>query len=120
MSKHHNYNNYSKPNNQPVEPTPEKEEEVVETVEETTEEVAEESAVEETVEETPVSVTGIVSDCIKLNVRKSPTPLAEVLCVVDENSKVEIDEAESTAEFYKVCTASGVEGYCMKKFITVE
>lgn len=124
MSKHHNYNNYSKPNNQPVEPTPEKEEEVVETVEETTEEevveTVEESAVEETVEETPVSATGIVSDCNKLNVRKSPTPLAEVLCVIDKNSKVEIDEAESTAEFYKVCTASGVEGYCMKKFITVE
>lgn len=119
MSKHHNYNNYSKLNNQPVEPTPEMEEEVVETVEETTEEAVEES-IEETVEETPVSVTGIVSGCNKLNVRKSPTPLAEVLCVIDKNSKVEIDEAASTTEFYKVCTASGVEGYCMKKFITVE
>lgn len=115
MSKHHNYNNYSKPNNQPVEPTPEMEVEVVEIVEETTEE-----AVEESIEEIPVSVTGIVSGCNKLNVRKSPTPLADVLCVINENSKVEIYEAASTTEFYKVCTASGVEGYCMKKFITVE
>lgn len=120
MSKHHNYQNYSKPNNQLVEPTPVVEEEVVEAVEEVTEESIEE-VVEETVEEVvPVSVTGVVSGCKKLNVRKSPTPLADVLCVLNENSKVEISEDDSTVEFYKVTTASGVEGYCMKKFITVK
>ena len=118
MSKHHNYNNYSKPNNQPVEPTPVVEEEVVEAVEEVTEETVEE-VIEETVEETPVPVTGVVSGCKKLNVRKSPTLLADVVCKLNENSKVEINEDDSTVEFYKVCTASGVEGYCMKKFITV-
>lgn len=115
MSKHHNYQNYSKPNNQPVEPTPVVEEEVVETVEET----IEEPVVEETVEEVPVSLTGVVSGCKKLNVRKLPSPYEEVLCVLNEKTKVEIDEVNSTEDFYKVTTVSGVEGYCMKKFITV-
>jgi hypothetical protein len=31
-----------------------------------------------------------------------------------------IDEKESTEEFYKVCTAAGIEGFCMKKFIAIQ
>jgi hypothetical protein len=52
-------------------------------------------------------------------VRKLPSPYEEVLCVLNEKTKVEIDEVNSTEDFYKVATVSGVEGYCMKKFITV-
>jgi hypothetical protein len=39
--------------------------------------------------------------------------------VIEQGAEVAINKEESTAEFYKVCTASGVEGFCMKKFITV-
>lgn len=101
MSK--NYRNYSKQPEQPV----------VEAVEEP---VVQEPVTE--VEVTPV--TGIVSDCSRLNVRRSPVPTAAVVGIVDRGASVQIDEEKSTAEFYKVCTASGVEGFCMKKFITVK
>lgn len=58
-------------------------------------------------------------DCRKLNVRAEPSTDAEVVCVISEGTELLIDEAESTDEFYKICTAAGVEGYCMRKFITV-
>lgn len=122
MSKHHNYRNYSNPNNN-VNPTPvveETEEKVEETVvEETVEEVTEE-VVEETVEETSddSGVLGLVI-CAKLNVRKLPNPNGQKLCVITEGTEVQIDLDESTIDWYKVCTNAGVSGYCMKKFIAV-
>lgn len=64
-------------------------------------------------------VKGIVVDCVRLNVRKNPEPKAEILCAVDAKQDLLIDEANSTADFYKVCTAAGIEGYCMKKFVAI-
>lgn len=66
-----------------------------------------------------VSKTGVVTDCAKLNVRAEPTIDAEVVCVINAATELLVDEAESTEDFYKICTAAGVEGYCMRKFITV-
>lgn len=66
------------------------------------------------------SIIGIVTDCLKLRVRKQPNTAAEVLCEIDALSEVQIDEKESTEEFYKVCTEAGIEGFCMKKFIAVK
>lgn len=63
--------------------------------------------------------SGAVTDCAKLNVRKQPNKDAEVVCVISVATELLIDEAESTKDFYKICTAAGVEGYCMRKFITV-
>lgn len=63
---------------------------------------------------------GVVSDCIKLNVRKEPKVGAPITCEVDCGTELMIDEKESTDEFYKVCTAAGIEGFCMKKFIAVQ
>lgn len=65
----------------------------------------------------PKQVTGIVSGCIKLNVRKEPSKDAEIIAVINEGSEVVINRIKSTVEFFSVCTAAGVEGYCMKKFI---
>lgn len=62
---------------------------------------------------------GKVRGCKKLNVRKMPNPGAEVLLEIAEGSKVMIDEKDSTAVFYKVCTECGVEGYCMKQYVKV-
>jgi hypothetical protein len=62
---------------------------------------------------------GIVTDCIRLNVRVAPYSNAEVATTIDASTDVFIDESESTEDFYKVCTASGIEGFCMRKFITV-
>ena len=64
-----------------------------------------------------VSLTGIVFDCSKLNVREEPSIAADIVCVIDNLATVLIDEEESTEDFYKVCTENGAEGFCMKKFI---
>ena len=110
MSKHrpHNYTNYSKHQ----EPTPAVEAEVIE-------EVVEE-VIEETVAPEPKDVLGVVTDCNKLNVRTNPSTSAEIVTEIKAGTKVMINEEESTADFYKICTEAGVEGFCMKKFITVE
>lgn len=62
---------------------------------------------------------GRVVGCKKLNIRKLPSQDAKVLCELTERSEVMIDEKASTALFYKVCTESGIEGYCVKKFIKI-
>lgn len=62
---------------------------------------------------------GEVTDCKKLNVRNAADTEAEVLCTIDAGSEVVIIGSESTDEFYKVFTAAGVEGFCMKQFITL-
>ena len=108
-----NYNNYSK--KQQVAEQPKPVEEVVEVVEEVVEEIP---VVEEVVEEVKAPVVGVVADCKKLNVRKAPNPNASVVCEIAVGTEVEIDEANSTGEFYKVVLASGMEGFCMKKYIS--
>lgn len=123
MSKR-NYTNYSK-KNESVEP------EVVEIVEtpeaqvmqfsvpETEPEVKMEP--ETTTEAVPeIPKIGTVSGCTKLNVRRKPAAGADVVTIINVGTEVEIDEAKSTAEWYKVITNTNVEGYCMRKFITVQ
>lgn len=130
-NRYHNYQNYSN-NKTPNTNTAVVEEVVEPVIEETVEAVVEEPvevAIDETVEpavevEEPVvqtvSVYGVVNGCNLLRVRKTPSTDAEVLCEIDVNSKVEVNEVESTADFYKVCTEAGIEGFCMKKFIKIE
>lgn len=65
------------------------------------------------------SKVGIVVNCPRLNVRMKPRADADVICVIDRDSKVMIDEENSTKNFYKICAEVGVEGYCMKQFINV-
>lgn len=83
---------------------------------ETVEQIAEE--VEAVVEPAPV-VTGTVTDCVKLNIRRAPSAKATVVCVIDRDAEVIIDEGKSNAEWYSVCTTAGVGGFCMKKYITI-
>lgn len=64
-------------------------------------------------------VIGLVSDCVNLRIRKEPDDKADVLGTIPVDTEVVIDEEESTDEFYKICTDSGLEGFCMRQFITV-
>ena len=75
----------------------------------------------EPVEQLTVSepVEGTVG-CEKLYVRSDATVDSEPVGVINRDSKVFVYEDESTEEFYKVCTTTGLEGYCMKKFISVQ
>ena len=104
--------------------------EVEDTVEEKVDEPIEGQIVIPEVEPEPVSDPepsvepeirkfGQVSCCKKLNVRKLPSRDAEIVSELVEDSKVMIDEKESTALFYKICTEHGIDGYCMKDYITV-
>ena len=65
-------------------------------------------------------VIGVVTDCTKLNVRELPKANAKIVLVVDASTDLMIDEEGSTDTFYKVCTAAGIEGYCMKQFVTIK
>ena len=64
--------------------------------------------------------TGVVADCLKLNLRKKPSADAEVLVTIDALSKVMVDMAESTNDFFKVVTETGIEGFCMRKYIALK
>ena len=81
--------------------------------------------VEQPVEEAPKkeSKVGIVSNCEKLNLRRSPLKDSDGANIITEllpGVAVVIDEDESTANFYKVITEDGLEGYCMRQFIEVK
>ena len=75
-----------------------------------------------TVDQEQVAVTvtqkGFVNNCEKLNVRTNPTIDSEVVCVINKNDEVIIEEA--LGDWYSVTTKDGDEGYCMSKFITVK
>lgn len=82
----------------------------------------EEITEEETILPSNTKSIGVVTGCSKLNVRKEPYKDAEILCVINKNEEVEINtEEEATYEyFYKVITSKGVEGYCIKDFISIK
>lgn len=67
----------------------------------------------------PRIVPGVVTDCICLNVRKQPDIHADVAVVIDALTNVCVDLNTSTEDFYRVTTSDGVEGYCMKKYISL-
>ena len=75
--------------------------------------------IQETVETKPVPelVDGTVVGCSKLNVRSTPSITGDILAVISADSDVKIDVAKSNFEWFHVCTATGIEGYCMRKFV---
>lgn len=89
---------------------------VVEVEAEQAQEIVEES---QEVEEA-VPTVGFVDNCECLRVRKESNVDSEELCIINKLSEVVIDLDNSTDYFYKVTTSEGVEGYCMKKFITIK
>ena len=98
-------------------------------VEPVKEEVAAEPVKEEVVEkvEAPVErvkaevvVEATVVGCTLLNVRAEAKADAEVVCIVKEGDVVHVTKKESTRDFYKVCTAAGIEGFCVKQYIKLK
>lgn len=65
--------------------------------------------------------TGFVTGCERLNVRERASKDSKVLTIINKNEEVTIHHTETeSVEFYRVSTSSGVEGFCMRKFITVK
>ena len=64
--------------------------------------------------------TGLVSNCFKLNIREEPSAESLILCEISKSDKVTVYESDSVDDFYKVKTSSGIEGYCMNGYITIQ
>lgn len=93
---------------------------IVETEVTVAEEVVE-PIIEPVVEEArPEFVFGVVANCEKLYVRKAPKIVAEAIGIIDAGDEVEIDVDLSTEKFYRVITASGLKGFCMKEYINLK
>ena len=124
----HDYTKHSKKNQNEVNEVEEElEVECVEPSEEVkTEAVAEskpsEESVTENVEvetevETKTYDLGVVSGCKKLRVRSEPRFGTNVVCEIDQGTRVMIDRSQSTFDYYKIYTESGIEGFCNKTYI---
>lgn len=70
-------------------------------------------------EETVKEIIGIITDCLKLNIRKTPDKDSEIVAIATCLEELRIDPSASTDDWYAVCTVSGIEGFCMKKFVAV-
>lgn len=70
-------------------------------------------------EQEPEMLSGVVVDCTKLNVRRAPNATAPIICKITCGTGVIVVEDESTDEFYKIYTETGVEGFCMKQYIKI-
>lgn len=68
---------------------------------------------------TKTNTIGFVSGCKKLYVRTEPNKDSKPICIIEWNTEVNIDLDNSTMLFYKIKTNSGLEGYCMKEFISI-
>lgn len=131
MGKHRDYTKFSKENTEPAVEVVHEDKTLTEIAEEIENEFANEPAeVVEEIKEAVVAeseaaepeqepVIGIVTDCAKLNVREEASAKSAVVAVIDASTELVIIEEESTKDFFKICTASGIEGYCMKKFVTI-
>lgn len=64
--------------------------------------------------------SGVVTECVRLNIRKAPSPDGEVVSIIDCLTDVTVDLESSTDEFYKISTTAGVEGFCMKNYIALK
>ena len=67
----------------------------------------------------PNYVSGIVVDCLRLNIRSEPSSSSEVVCTLSSGTKVSVDTTKITDEWYYVQTADGNKGYCLKTNIRV-
>lgn len=81
-------------------------------------EIAEDIGVEEN-EEVVEDIIGVVTDCLKLNIRKEPHKDSEVVAIMSCLDELKIDPEASTKDWYAVCTVAGIEGFCMKQFVAV-
>lgn len=66
------------------------------------------------------SIYGVVDNCLQLNVRKKPSVEAEILTTLKVGTEVRILKDEMENGFYKICTASGLEGYCMCEYVVLK
>ena len=69
--------------------------------------------------ESIVESIGVVDYCTQLNIRKEGNVGAEILEIVNAGEHVSVNISESTNEWYRVKTKSGINGFCMKEYISI-
>lgn len=92
---------------------------IVDTVEETTEQTGTDNKEPKKAPEKK-TIKGVVTECIKLNIRKEPSLTAAIVEEISALAEVKIDREASTDDWYSVQTESGKSGFCMKKYISTK
>lgn len=65
-------------------------------------------------------VIGVVTNCVRLNIREEPDISAPIITEVNALSELMVDIGKSDEEWYSVCTEAGIEGFCMRKFVAIK
>lgn len=63
---------------------------------------------------------GVVDNCSRLNVRVAPRITADVRLVINKGDEVTLCEKQPKGEWFRVRTQDNTEGFCMKKYITIQ
>lgn len=80
--------------------------------------IVEEKVENEVSKKQPKVKIGVVDGCVKLNIRKAPSVDSEIITEVASGTEVQI--LGTSKDFYHICTAAGIDGFCMKKFVNVK
>lgn len=59
-------------------------------------------------------------NCLRLHIYSEPNENSDIVCKTRYLTDVAIDLESSTEDFYKIYTAIGAEGFCLKKFVTIK
>ena len=70
--------------------------------------------------EKEVPKVGVVDNCSRLNVRVAPRITADVRLIIDKGDEVTLCEKQPKGEWCRVRTQDNTEGFCMKKYITIQ
>ncbi len=65
-------------------------------------------------------IFGTIENCVRVNVREAPSTEANVLVMLESGAEIRILDDEVVHGFYKICTASGIEGYCMCEYVVLK
>ena len=90
----------------------------------TQEPVEKEAQVKENVTQEPVEKeapkVGVVDNCVRLNIRVAPRITADVRLIIEKGDEVILCEKQPKGEWFRVRTQNNTEGFCMKKYITIQ
>ena len=70
--------------------------------------------------EKEVPKVGVVDNCSRLNVRVAPRITADVRLIISKGDEVTLCEKQPKGEWFRVRTQDNTEGFCMKKYITIQ
>ena len=70
--------------------------------------------------EKEASKVGVVDNCVRLNIRVAPRITADVRLIIEKGDEVTLCEKQPKGEWFRVRTQDNTEGFCMKKYITIQ